>query len=93
MPDRYACHRVRENRAVSAALEAQYGYGLPRHEAVTATADYPLTLVSPSSDERTNATFGGHPEQLGLQTLKSTRMTPPVMVLRTVPQWQVWNTL
>jgi len=41
----------------SAALEESYGAGLPTYTPVE--SDYPLALLSPSSDKRTNATFGG----------------------------------
>ncbi len=42
----------------SADLEREHGYGLPRYEPVA--AKFPLNLISPSSNDRTNATFGGH---------------------------------
>ena len=38
-------------------LEHRFGYGVPRFEPVSATL--PLVLISPSSNKRTNATFGG----------------------------------
>ena len=41
----------------SQALEDEYGCGLPRYRPVE--ANHPLNLISPSSDKRTNATFGG----------------------------------
>ena len=37
-------------------LEDRFGYGLPRYEPVP--QDSPLVVISPSSDKRTNATFG-----------------------------------
>ena len=37
-------------------LEARFGYGLPRYE--PAERDWPLTVISPSSPKRTNATLG-----------------------------------
>ena len=37
-------------------LEDRFGYGLPRYEPVERR--YPLTIISPSSAKRTNATFG-----------------------------------
>ena len=37
-------------------LEDRFGYGLPRHEPVERS--HPLTIISPSSAKRTNATFG-----------------------------------
>jgi len=38
-------------------LEERFGYGLPRFEPVE--RQYPLSIISPSSSKRTNATFGG----------------------------------
>ena len=38
-------------------LEDRFGYGLPRFEPVERI--YPLSIISPSSSKRTNATFGG----------------------------------
>ena len=40
-------------------LEDRFGYGLPRYEPVERV--YPLTVISPSSANRTNATFGHCP--------------------------------
>ena len=37
-------------------LEDRFGYGLPRYEPVERA--FPLTIISPSSAKRTNATFG-----------------------------------
>ncbi|WP_419910140.1 molybdopterin-dependent oxidoreductase [Hoeflea sp.] len=44
-------------------LEERFGYGVPRYEPVARR--YPLVLISPSSDKRTNATFGGCSESGG----------------------------
>ncbi len=49
-------------------LEDKWGYGLPRFEPVART--YPLTIISPSSSKRTNATFGGCPESDGLEIVE-----------------------
>jgi len=38
-------------------LEDQFGYGLPRYEAVPRSR--PFSVITPSSSKRTNATFGG----------------------------------
>ncbi|MBS9716048.1 molybdopterin-dependent oxidoreductase [Pseudohalocynthiibacter aestuariivivens] len=38
-------------------LQTRFGYGVPRYEPVP--QDQPLTLITPSSSKRTNATFGG----------------------------------
>jgi anaerobic selenocysteine-containing dehydrogenase len=39
-------------------LEERFGYGAPRYTPVERTRPY--TLITPSSNKRTNATFGGH---------------------------------
>ncbi len=52
----------------SDALESRYGCGVPRYGASTAT--HPFVLISPSSFERTNSTFGGHPANLGPSTVE-----------------------
>ncbi|MDA4846489.1 molybdopterin-dependent oxidoreductase [Hoeflea poritis] len=44
-------------------LEDRFGYGVPRYE--TVARSFPLVLISPSSDKRTNATFGGCSESDG----------------------------
>lgn len=49
------------------ALETEYGYGLPRYEAVTGGGNFPYMIISPSSDDRTNTTFGGSDESLVTQ--------------------------
>lgn len=38
-------------------LEDRFGFGIPRYDPVL--QDLPFTLITPSSDKRTNATFGG----------------------------------
>ena len=38
-------------------LQIRFGYGVPRYELVA--RELPFTLITPSSDKRTNATFGG----------------------------------
>ncbi|MEZ5650899.1 MAG: molybdopterin-dependent oxidoreductase [Burkholderiaceae bacterium] len=53
---------------MSESLERAWGCGLPRYERVRATA--PLVLISPSSDKRTNATFGADPASAGLERLE-----------------------
>jgi anaerobic selenocysteine-containing dehydrogenase len=47
----------------SEMLEARFGYGVPRYQAVERTR--PFTLITPSSSKRTNATFGGHAASAG----------------------------
>jgi len=41
-------------------LEDRFGYGVPRYEAVA--RNRPFTVITPSSSKRTNATFGGDPD-------------------------------
>lgn len=38
-------------------LESRFGFGVPRYRPVQ--KEFPFTLISPSSNKRTNATFGG----------------------------------
>ncbi len=52
----------------SQELQEQYGYGLPRYEPVA--RDLPLTLITPSSSKRTNATFGGCTGSLGAEVVE-----------------------
>ena len=57
-------------RLFDETLETDYGYGLPRYEAVDAIDDFPYMIISPSSDDRTNATFGGSAESLVTQIVE-----------------------
>lgn len=57
-------------RLFDEALEAEYGYGLPRYESAVSAAEFPYMIISPSSDDRTNATFGGSAESLMSQILE-----------------------
>jgi len=57
-------------RLFDETLETEYGYGLPRYEAVNASDDFPYMIISPSSDDRTNATFGGSAESLVTQIVE-----------------------
>jgi len=52
----------------SADMEARYGRGVPKFDPVS--QDRPFVLISPSSDKRTNATFGGHAASDGLEVLE-----------------------
>jgi len=49
-------------------LERRFGYGVPRYEPVP--RQMPLTLISPSSAKRTNATFGGCAASSGAEALE-----------------------
>ena len=52
----------------SEEMEQKFGYGLPRYEKVP--QDHPLTLITPSSSKRTNATFGHCSESAGAEELE-----------------------
>ena len=49
-------------------LETRFGYGVPRYE--TVARDLPLVLITPSSDKRTNATFGSCAPSAGLEIVE-----------------------
>ena len=49
-------------------LQDRFGYGVPRFEPVTQAL--PLSLITPSSSKRTNATFGSDPASQGLEELE-----------------------
>mgnify|MGYP000521866100 CR=1 FL=1 len=49
-------------------LQHEYEAGLPAYKSVT--QDAPYQLISPASDKRTNAIFGGHEASSGLQLLE-----------------------
>lgn len=49
-------------------LEARFGYGVPRFEPVPKV--HPFALITPSSNKRTNATFGSHPDSSGMERLE-----------------------
>ena len=49
-------------------LEDRFGFGLPRY--APPPQDLPLVLISPSSDKRTNATFGASAASDGLEMLE-----------------------
>ena len=48
--------------------EVRYGFGVPRYD--PAPQDLPLTLITPSSSKRTNATFGSDPASTGPELLE-----------------------
>lgn len=75
----------------SESLETKYGEGLPSYTELG--SDYPLTLISPSSDKRTNATFGGLSASAGRETLY---MHPDDAVARNLSDGdtvKIWNGL
>lgn len=52
----------------SQAMETKFGRGVPKFD--PAPQDRPFVLISPSSDKRTNATFGGCAASEGLEILE-----------------------
>lgn len=52
----------------SEEMEARFGYGVPRFEAVE--QDLPFVLITPSSRDRTNATFGSCAASAGVEPLE-----------------------
>lgn len=69
----------------------RFGYGVPRYEPVTQTQ--PFTLISPSSDKRTNATFGGHMASQGLEVLEMHPKDAKARGLSDGDKVTVWNGL
>ncbi len=72
-------------------LETQFGYGVPRYEAVPAT--YPLALISPSSSKRTNATFGGQAESRGPERLEIHPVDAAARGIEQGDRVTIWNDL
>ncbi len=70
-------------------LEAEYGFGLPRY--APAEQDLPLCLISPSSNKRTNATFGGHPDSTGPEILEINPVDAAKRGIRDGDPVKVWN--
>ena len=54
---------------LSDALQQRYAMGLPQYRPLNDAA-HPLTLISPASDKRINATFGGAPASSGKERLE-----------------------
>jgi len=75
----------------SATLDAQFGFGVPRFEAVE--PDGPLMLITPSSHLRTNATFGGCAENAGLEALELNPRDAAARGIADGDRVRVWNTL
>jgi len=75
----------------SDALDRAWGCGVPRFEAVQ--PDGPLMLITPSSHLRTNATFGGSAENLGLEALELNPGDAAARGIADGDRVRVWNTL
>lgn len=73
----------------SADLDARFGFGVPRYEAVT--RDLPLVLITPSSSKRTNATFGSDPASLQPEELEMHPKDAEARGLQTGDLVLVWN--
>ena len=73
----------------SEEMEAKYGRGVPRFE--PAPQDLPFVLVSPSSDKRTNATFGGAAASDGLEKLEINPADAAARGLKTGDAVEIWN--
>ncbi len=73
----------------SEEMQSRYGYGLPRFEAVP--TDLPLTLISPSSDKRTNATFGGCSPSDGMEIVEINPADAAARGLDDGDRVTVWN--
>lgn len=72
-------------------LETRYGYGVPRYEPVH--RDFPLTLISPSSSKRTNATFGGCDASNGPEIIEMNPADAAARGLSDGDSVTVWNNL
>lgn len=70
-------------------LEHRFGYGVPRYEPVP--QDLPLVLISPSSDKRTNATFGGCEASTGPEIVEINPADAHARNLEQGDQVTVWN--
>lgn len=70
-------------------LETRFGYGVPRFEAVQ--QDLPLSLITPSSSKRTNATFGGCTSSQGPEVLEMNPADAATRNLADGDTVRVWN--
>ena len=73
----------------SAEYEARYGFGVPRYDPVP--QDLPLTLITPSSSKRTNATFGSDPASVGPELLEMHPRDATARGLQDGAIVMVWN--
>jgi anaerobic selenocysteine-containing dehydrogenase len=75
----------------SAALEEAHGQGLPGYSPVEAA--HPLALITPSSDKRINATFGGLPDSDAMPELEMHPDDAAARGLQDGNAVRVWNDL
>ena len=70
-------------------LEDRFGYGVPRFEPVPQSL--PLALITPSSDKRTNATFGSCQASQGLEIVEMNPADAEARGLADGDKVEVWN--
>ncbi|MFV2032841.1 MAG: molybdopterin-dependent oxidoreductase, partial [Gammaproteobacteria bacterium] len=75
----------------SEELEKDYGYGVPRYDAVE--RELPLMLISPSSSKRTNATFGGDAASASTEILEINPGDADQRGIREGQKIRLWNAL
>lgn len=73
----------------SQELEDRFGYGVPRSEKVG--RKYPLTVISPSSSKRTNATFGGHAASADMEEVEINPADATARDISTGDVLRLWN--
>ena len=76
---------------VSPYLEKKYGARLPSYRTLEST--YPLTLISPASDQRITSTFGGTTSNAGIPPLEMHPDDARARNLRDGQSVRVWNEL
>ena len=72
-------------------LDKKYGARLPSYRALEST--YPLTLISPASDQRITSTFGGTTSNAGIPPLEMHPDDARARELRDGQSVRVWNEL
>jgi len=70
-------------------LEERFGFGLPRY--YPAPQDQPFVLITPSSTERTNATFGGCAASQGVERVEMNPLDAKARGLADGQKVVVWN--
>lgn len=70
-------------------LEDRFGFGVPRY--YPATQDLPFVLITPSSSERTNATFGGCDASQGIERVEMNPADASARGLKDKQKVIVWN--
>ena len=75
----------------SEELEQAYGYGIPRYDAVE--GELPLMLISPSSPERTNTTFGGDAVSASAEIIEINSVDASARGIRDGQNVRIWNAL